>query len=224
MIHKPIFAFDFSLSKPAMSVLIENNIIFWLFPQHLDEKSVSIYTDVDVNVINRNLSVMSHKNFDESSLICEHVTRSRNLAKMITETIKDILTKYNCNVKDSYIANEGFAFSAKGDAALDLSGYKYILMESLMDAGFEKFVTYSPITIKKTAGCSKKGMGKEDMINAFINEDINHIFIKTLKEHPEYFKKRTSYIDCIDDLADSFWCLKTTIVNEKIKCCFNGDI
>ena len=155
-------------------------------------------------------------------MIIEHVTRSTNLAKLIVGTILKIIRPYNYNIDDIIIANEGFAFAAKGDAALDLSGYKYILMKELIDNGFSNFKTYSPITIKSTAGCAKKGMKKDDMITALGNEDNDlHLFIHTIRDHNDILKKKTSYVMCVDDLADAYWCLKTVVKKEDIDCILN---
>jgi len=138
---------------------------------------------------------------------------------MIANTIKEILKPYNYNIEDIIIANEGFAFSASGDAVLDLSGYKYILMKELIDMGFKKFLTYSPISIKATAECAKKGdRDKEKLITALSNQNVNlHKFIKILKSDNMYLRKRTAYVNCVDDLTDAFWCLKTVLRKEKIE-------
>ena len=46
--------------------------------------------------------------------------------------VLEILEKNNLTPNEAIISNEGFAFAAKGDAALDLSGYKYILMHAAL--------------------------------------------------------------------------------------------
>jgi hypothetical protein len=222
MKHPPIFAFDFSMNKPAMCCLIENKINFYAWPLKVDKVTYEKLTSCDVIVIDRGLEPIKEKTLDESELILEHVSRSSNLAKIIVNTILDILKPYDYNIEDVIIANEGFAFAAKGDAALDLSGYKYILMKELIDNGFKKFKTYSPITIKSTAGCAKKGMGKDDMITALGNEDNDlHLFIHTIWGHNEILRKKTAYVQCVDDLTDAYWCLKTVVKKEKIDCILN---
>jgi hypothetical protein len=219
MKHPPIFAFDFSMNKPAMCCLIENKINFYAWPLKVDKITYEKLTSCDVIVTDRELESIKEKSLDESQLILEHVSRSSNLAKMIVKDILNILKPYDYNIDDVIIANEGFAFAAKGDAALDLSGYKYILMKELIDNGFKRFVTYSPITIKSTAGCAKKGMGKEDMITALGKEDNDlHLFIHTIWGHNEILRKKTAYIQCVDDLTDAYWCLKTVVKKEKIDC------
>ena len=66
------------------------------------------------------------------------------------------------------------------------------------------------ITIKKTAGCSKRGLGKDAMIEAFSMEpEGTHRIINILRQDPQLLKKKTNYVQCMDDIADSYWCLKT---------------
>lgn len=222
MKHKPIFAFDFSMNKPAMACLIENELSFYIWPLNIDKVAQEKLDSCDINIVNRKLNPIKDKSLNESELIIEHVTRSTNLAKLIVGAILKIIRPYNYNIDDIIIANEGFAFAAKGDAALDLSGYKYILMKELIDNGFSNFKTYSPITIKSTAGCAKKGMKKDDMITALGNEDNDlHLFIHTIRDHNDILKKKTSYVMCVDDLADAYWCLKTVVKKEDIDCVLN---
>ena len=222
MKHKPIFAFDFSMNKPAMACLIEYELSFYIWPLNIDKVAQEKLDSCDINIVNRKLNPIKDKSLNESELIIEHVTRSTNLAKLIVGTILKIIRPYNYNIDDIIIANEGFAFAAKGDAALDLSGYKYILMKELIDNGFSNFKTYSPITIKSTAGYAKKGMKKDDMITALGNEDNDlHLFIHTIKDHNDILKKKTSYVMCVDDLADAYWCLKTVVKKEGIDCILN---
>ena len=222
MKHTPIFAFDFSMNKPAMACLIENELSFYIWPLNIDKVAQEKLDSCDINIVNRKLNPIKDKSLNESELIIEHVTRSTNLAKLIVGTILKIIRPYNYNIDDIIIANEGFAFAAKGDAALDLSGYKYILMKELIDNRFSNFKTYSPITIKSTAGCAKKGMKKDDMITALGNEDNDlHLFIHTIRDHNDILKKKTSYVMCVDDLADAYWCLKTVVKKEDIDCVLN---
>lgn len=223
MKHLPVIAFDFSMNKPAMCSLIDNKLDFFVWPTKMDEQSALKLEDCGVKVIVRNLNSMSDKEFDESSLICEHVTRAANLADLIVLTIKEILAKHNIQESEYskvIIANEGFAFGAKGDAVLDLSGYKYILMLKLHDAGFRTFKTYSPLTLKATAGCNKKDCrGKENMIS-MLGKEVSgmHTFIDIIKDSPELLRKKTNYIQCVDDICDAYWCMKTVVKKEKINC------
>ena len=210
---KAIFAFDFSCNKPAMTSYINGVINFYVWPSEIDDKSYDRLTSCDVIVYNRKLEKIKEKSLDQHELILEHTHRAIDLSNIILDLIDYLVHENNIDKDDVIIANEGFAFSAKGDAALQLAGYKYILMERLIDRGYKNLKTYSPITIKKTAGCSKKGLGKDAMIEAMSRQDDDHHLISILKNDPDYLKKKSNYVLCMDDIADSYWNLKTCIAD-----------
>ena len=210
---KAIFAFDFSCNKPAMTSYINGVINFYVWPSEIDDKSYDRLTSCDVIIHNRNLEKIKEKSLDQHELILEHTHRAIDLSNIILDLIDYLVHENNIDKDDVIIANEGFAFSAKGDAALQLAGYKYILMERLIDRGYKNLKTYSPITIKKTAGCSKKGLGKDAMIEAMSRQDDDHHLISILKNDPDYLKKKSNYVLCMDDIADSYWNLKTCIAD-----------
>ena len=211
--NQAIFAFDFSCNKPAMTSYINGVINFYVWPSEIDDKSYDRLTSCDVIVHNRNLEKIKEKSLDQHELILEHTHRAIDLSNIILDLIDYLVHENNIDKDDVIIANEGFAFSAKGDAALQLAGYKYILMERLIDRGYKNLKTYSPITIKKTAGCSKKGLGKDAMIEAMSRQDDDHHLISILKNDPDYLKKKSNYVLCMDDIADSYWNLKTCIAD-----------
>lgn len=213
-----IFSFDFSMSKPAMCYYYKNKLHFWCFPMKVDIKTIDMLRACNVNVINRDLPSIDKKSFDSHSLVKEHINRANNLANIIVKVINDIIEREKIDKENVIISSEGLSFASKGDAMLDLSGYKYILLSKLTDNGFDNFYTYSPITIKSVAGCSKKGKGdKKSMIDKITEENPTlHLFISTLKYDPQLLKKKTSFVQCVDDLVDAYWCLKTTIIKEKI--------
>lgn len=206
---KAIFAFDFSCNKPAMTSYINDVVDFYVWPSDIDDKSYDRLTSCGVNVFNRNLGTIKEKSLNQHELILEHVDRAINLSEIILQTIDKLVEDNNIKKDEVVIANEGFAFSAKGDAALQLAGYKYILMEALKNHGYKNLKTYSPITIKKTADCSKKGLGKDAMIEAMGRQIVDNHLISVLHDNPDYLKKKSNYVLCMDDIADSFWNLKT---------------
>ena len=106
MKHKPIFAFDFSMNKPAMACLIENELSFYIWPLSIDKVAQEKLDSCDINIINRKLNPIKDKSLNESELIIEHVARSTNLAKLIVGTILKIIRPYNYNIDDIIIANE----------------------------------------------------------------------------------------------------------------------
>jgi len=219
MNNKTIFSFDFSMAKPALCVYINGKILFYCFPMNLDSKSENKLSNCNVKVFNRNLSSIDKKKFTSNELVVEHIKRANELSEMIIKVISYLLNEYNITInEDVIISSEGLSFASKGDATLDLSGYKYVLLSKLYSKGFTNIKTYSPITIKSIAGCSKKGnYGKLPMISKIMEEKENiHSFIDCLKYNPEELKKKTAFVNCVDDLVDAYWCLKTTIEKENL--------
>lgn len=220
--HPAIFAFDFSMNKPAMCSLINNKINFYVWPASVDNFTINALEASHIHVFHRDIPPIKDKSLNEHELICEHVNRAANLANLITSAILEIASKNNIDVSNIIIANEGLAFGSSGDAVLDLSGYKYILMYTLMSKGIKTFKTYSPIAIKSTAGCAKRGLKKEDMIAKLSEENQDlHPFIHTLACHSETLKKKTAFVKCVDDLTDAYWCLRTVIKKEELNTIFS---
>ena len=205
------FAFDFSCNKPAMVSYIDGKIDFYVWPSDIDGKSCEKLTSCDVNVYGRHLPHIKHNSLDQHQIMIEHKRRAIALSDAILSIINGIVSSKGIDKSNVIIANEGFAFSAKGDAALQLAGYKYVLMEALMKNGYTNLKTYSPTIIKKTADCSKKGLGKNAMIEAMGRQNDSHKLIETLKSNPDELKKKTAYVLCMDDLADAYWNLKTCL-------------
>lgn len=208
---KAVFAFDFSCNKPAMTSYVNGVVDFYVWPSEIDSKSYDRLVSCGVNVYNRNIGKIKDKTLNQHELILEHVNRAIKLSDIIIQTIDKKIEENNISKDDVIISNEGFAFSAKGDAALQLAGYKYILMEAIINHGYTNLKTYSPISIKKTANCSKKGLGKDAMIESMSKQDVDNHLIRILHENPEYLKKSSRYVMCMDDIADSFWNLKTCL-------------
>ena len=210
----PIIAFDFSCSKPALCSYIDGNIEYAVFPASIDGISKSKLENASINIYDRGLEPLSKNGtLSSSEIIKEQVIRAANLADMITNYCIKILKEKGYKPADCIIAHEGLSFGSTGNAVLDLSGYKYVLMYRMMQSGFERFATYAPITIKKTAGCSKKGAGKEDMIQA-AGKNAEHPFNRIISESPMELKKKTAWVSCVDDLCDAYWCMKTCIEKE----------
>ena len=93
-----------------------------------------------------------------------------------------------------------------------MGGYKYILMKAFFDEGvpFKNMITYAPITIKKTADCAKRGMGKKEMIDAFVATNTDIPLRNAIKKDPSKFQKRTgNWIDHLDDFVDAYFAVET---------------
>ena len=87
--------------------------------------------------------------------------------------------KTHCKT-DNYkvvVTSEGLSFMSKGDAGLNLAGYKFVFLGKVYE-NFDRerltIKTYPPMTIKSTAGCAGKHKydKKEPMIHAFSMTDI----------------------------------------------------
>jgi len=217
MLPRAIFAFDFSMNKPAMASLVNGKLSFHIFPISLDQISMEKLESCGIIVKNRQIGKVNDGHMTENELIIEHVKRASELADMIVSEMIDILDFAGISINEALVANEGRSFGSIGNAALDLSGYKYVLMLKLSEAGFSKFRTYPPMTIKHTAGCAKKGKTKDSMIEAMASDGtLQHEIIKTLASDSSKLKKKTNYVTCMDDIADSYWCMITTLKKEEM--------
>lgn len=216
---KSIFiGFDFSMNKPACTILYDKQFYFFIWPIKLKPKVEQLYNDNGVFAKQRNLEAVSTKD-KNSQIILEHTIRSTNLANLIIDDLNSFFIFLNIeNTAPIYVASEGLSYGSKGDAALNLATYKGVLMSKLYEHFYGRMYglyTYPPITIKSVAGCAKKGQlaDKNKMIQAFLNEKIqNNKFFDALKTRK--FINRTKYIQCIDDIVDSYWALKTMLKKE----------
>lgn len=213
-----IFSFDFSINKPAMCIYHNDKIYFYTWPLNIDEKSYNRLKDCNINIVNRNLNSIDKKKFDSNSLVLEHVKRCNELINLIYNDILNFINENNIDINNVIISSEGLSYGSNGDATLNLAAYKQVLLNKFYENGLTNIKTYSPISIKATAGKSKKGeTSKTKMIDAIKEENPkNHIFIETLIYNSEKLKKKTAYIQTIDDLVDAYWCLKTTIIKENL--------
>ena len=92
-------------------------------------------------------------------------------------------------------------------------------MDALSDyVPLENMYTYSPITVKKTAGCSKRGTPKSEVIEAFISGSHDNSLKRAIRADRESFMKKggKNFIDHLDDLIDSYWVLETLRDKESL--------
>lgn len=215
---KTIIAFDFSINKPAMCIFHNNKIHFYTWPLNIDKKSIDILNACNVYVYNRNLSPINKKQYDSNSLVLEHVIRCTQLINVIVSDIITFIDNNKIDKNDVIISSEGLSYGSNGDATLNLAAYKQAFLVKLYENGLTNIKTYSPITIKATAGKSKKGeWSKTGMIDAIKNEEKIHKFIEILSTNDNFLKKKTAYIQTVDDLVDAYWCFKTTLKKEELE-------
>lgn len=195
-----LIGFDFSIKKPAACILKNNNYNFISWPYELSKTQQEAYKNSPITIIERKDTKINVKNVSEK--LRYEVRNANYLATLIINSL-------DFNDKEIFLGFEGLSYGSKGDVILQLSSYKFILMDSLSRlVPLENMFTYAPITIKKTAGCSKRGMGKANMIEAF--KLMPTKFSRYLKENESLFKtKFGNWIGHLDDLVDAFFVLKT---------------
>ena len=206
-----IIGFDFSINKPAACILSNNCYNFISWPYGISDKIVQTYRDAGVNIIDRIDNKDKGKNITDKMRY--EIENSRYIAILIRESIESYLNN------TTYIVFEGFSYASSGDVVIQLGGYKYILMNELAKyVPIENMFTYSPITLKSTAECAKRGMDKSDMINKFILDGPDCILRNTLLNNPDIFKtpKSKKWIIHMDDLIDSYWAIETLRKKEDI--------
>lgn len=206
-----LIGFDFSINKPAAFIYSNGSYSFFGWPYGMKDKHKQQYHEAGVTIIDR--TDTKDKGDNVSSKLRYEVANSKYLANLIFDSIKDYLNE------ETYIGFEGLSYGSSGDVVLQLGGYKYMLMDKLTErTPLKNMFTYSPITIKKTAGCSKRGMNKKDMIESFINENIDLRFKNSLRKKRDEFMKKggKNWIDFVDDLVDSYWTLETLRIKENI--------
>ena len=200
-----IIGIDFSINKPAVCVYNHVDYKFYSWPFGLSEKLKTIYREAGVTIVDR--TDTKYKGKDSSEKMRWEVNNAMYLADEIISYSFNSVYHDNCK-----IIFEGISYGSTGNVLIQLGGYKYILMEAFFNetVPFENMFTYAPITIKKTAGCAKKGMGKKEMIDAFIATGIDNSLRNAIEADPTKFQKKTgSWIDHLDDLVDAYFAVKT---------------
>lgn len=209
--EKNIIGFDFSINKPAACMLSNGKYEFISWPYGISDKNLEVFKSAGVNIIDRIDD--KNKGSNASQQMIFEVKSAVYLADLITDSISDKLND------DTILAFEGLSFGSPGNIALQLSSYKYILMDRLSKkVPFENMYTYSPLTIKSTAGCSKKGLTKSDMIESFLKNDKTIGFKEHIINNTALFKKKKSenWIDHLDDLIDSFFAIETFLIKDNL--------
>lgn len=213
--------FDFSINKPAATIYCKNRLFFYFWPLKLPEKKVNMYKDAGVVVHHRGLDSIQSSKLESSQLVLIHTIRSTNLVNMIIKDI-DMLINDTLQIQDYdlYVCSEGLSFGSKGDATLNLATYKGVLLSKLYEHygdNLKRLYTYSPITIKSTAGCANKEnmKSKDAMIEAFVKRGHNVLLKSKIKDKTLIAKK--NYLTGVDDLVDSYWALQTMIKKENLK-------
>ena len=217
---KVLIGFDFSMNKPAATIYFRGQYYHYFWPLKITNKQQKMYEDADVSIVNRNMSSVDTKTVENSQLVLIHTIRSTDLANLIINDIDDLITnKFELTDYELYVCSEGLSYASKGDATLNLVTYKGVLLSKIYEHygnHLTRLYTYSPITLKATAGCSSKEdrADKTKMIKKYIAQN-NDIKLRLCLANG-YMKAKTNYIAGIDDLVDSYWALKTMMQKEKV--------
>ena len=199
-----IIGFDFSINKPAACIWAKDQYHFYGWPYQPQKKLPKLYGDANVHILERTDDKIKGDNV--SSKMRYEVKNARYLAELIFEDLSTFLDK------DTYIGFEGMSYGSSGDVVLQLGGYKYMIMDVFSRVvPLENMFTYAPTTVKKTAGCSKRGLGKHAMIEAFMASPCNHDLKDALNEDRHSFMKKgfKNFVDHLDDLVDAYYVLET---------------
>jgi hypothetical protein len=207
---------DFSINKPGVCIFKNNIYEFISFPFELSKSQINIYKDSPLNLIERTDKKYKGKNSSEKMRF--DVSNSKYLAQLIFDNVLNYLeNSKKIDYNNVYLGFEGFSFASKGNIMLQLSGYKFILMDVFSKIiPYERMFTYAPITIKSIAECAQKGMGKKEMIDAFLKTNINCNFKNYLNNNQNLFKTKSGkWIIHLDDLVDSFFVIQTMLKKEN---------
>ena len=202
---------DFSINKPAVCLQYENSYEFIAWPFSIKDTLRSNFRNSGVFLIDRD--DIKCQNIDLSVKLRHEIQNASYLSNLIITTLKKYLTP------DTLLAFEGLSYASSGDVALQLGGYKYVLMDKLSEfMNIDNIYTYSPISIKSVAGCAKRGMGKIDMIDKFILDGPECTFRNSLINNPEMFQtpKSKKWEVLVDDLVDAYWTLETLKLKESL--------
>jgi hypothetical protein len=199
-----LIGFDFSINKPAACVFVDNEYEFYGWPYKPQKKLPALFKSAGVNILERTDDKI--KGDDASAKMRYEVKNARYISEVIFNELKPFLNN------DTYIAFEGMSYGSSGDVVLQLGGYKYMIMDIFSElVPLENMFTYAPTTVKKTAGCSKRGLGKHAMIDAFMTISKPNSLKTALRADKTAFMKKgfINYVDHLDDLVDAYFVLET---------------
>lgn len=219
MSKRILIGFDFSINKPAATILYNHQYYHYFWPLSVTKKQQKLYEDADVRIYNRRMESIKAKEIENSKLVLIHTIRSTDLANLIIKDLDDFINSLNIDDYELYICSEGLSYASKGDATLNLATYKGVLLSKIYehyDDHLKRLFTYSPISLKSTAQCASKEdlKDKNKMIKKYIEQN-NNIKLRLCLANG-FMKANKNYIKGIDDIVDSYWALQTMIKKENL--------
>ena len=134
MSNKILIGFDFSINKPAATILYDNKYYHYFWPLSITKQQQKLYEDADVYVYNRRLETIKTKNIENSQLVLIHTIRSTDLSNIIIQDIDEFIqNKFKLTDYDLYICSEGLSYASRGDATLNLATYKGVLLSKIYE-------------------------------------------------------------------------------------------
>lgn len=204
-----VVGIDFSIKSTAVTLITNDGTHhFYTFAR----KSVA-KEDFFITLRNAGVHVITLNDEPPLEKTANLTAKERSSIKdalMQTEAIARMLSTWSLTEEDS-IAIEGFSFGSTGNRLAQISGYQWLLRSLIIQhCGItpDRLWFFSPMTIKATAG--KGNFKKEQMIEAFINNEVDHAFHSDLTTAPlSYQTKRGQWLKPLDDIIDSYWIVKT---------------
>lgn len=203
-----IVGIDFSIKSCAITVIDAGRPHFYTYARKsvAKEEYFQLLEACEVNVHRINDELPLHKNATLTERERSSTQDGITLSKSIAMSLSDWDFTYNCNA-----AFEGFSFGSTGNRLSQISGYQWIVRRDLLRGlglPLDNMWFFSPMTIKATAG--KGNFKKEQMIEAFLEEDMDHFLHQRMRTTPEDFQtKKGLWLKPIDDIVDSYWVAKT---------------
>lgn len=203
-----IVGVDFSIKSCAITIMDGRQTHFYAYPRKSVAKEgyLQLLESCDVNVHCIDDEPPLHKKATLTERERSSTQDGMELSRNITKSLGEWDFTYGTN-----LAFEGFSFGSSGNRLSQISGYQWILRRDfirglgLME---ENMWFFSPMTVKATAG--KGSFKKEQMIQAFLEEDVDHLLHKRMLTTPEDFmNKKGAWIKPIDDIIDSYWVART---------------
>ena len=214
---------DFSIKSPAITARgTDGRLSFYSFPRKsvikedtviaLSNSGVGVYSLDDETPLPKRATIAQR---ERSSLVDAIMLISSISERVQTLSIQDHAGMKVDYEKPLYVAIEGFSFGSTGNRLAQISGYQWTLRFFLFSQNKmspANFFTYSPMTVKATAG--KGNYKKEQMIDAFIQSEDESLrqtlFWQAITNNPTQFQtKKGLWVKPIDDIVDSYWVLKT---------------
>jgi len=216
-----IIGIDFSLNNAAMTILNNDVLKFYAFPntQKMYTKKKEVHSDFLIydKFDTETIATIIPYNRDNKFENYQHEQQYKLFkAHELSQNIIDVI---NNNIEEKCIIGlEGFSYGSKGSSQIDLVFFNAILRYKILTIKNTELIILAPKTIKRFAG--NGNADKHVMLNAFknIKNDIltETEFYKYLMSTNDYVKGKNHEIaNPITDIVDSYWIIR--YLKETIK-------